>query len=65
MTIPGHAALQALARARITLDEQPAWIIGIRNRVATVITRNGEIRGEWSWSAAERIVRAGGRFVSH
>lgn len=47
----------------VTLDGEPARIIGRRNRHATVVTATG-VHFEWSWEAARRIVNRGGAFHS-
>jgi len=48
----------------VTLDGQPARIMGYRNRFATVVTMPQGPSFDWSWEAIERIVQAGGNFKS-
>lgn len=47
----------------VTLNGQPAQIVGVKNDVATVrtIDPNGP-SFEWSWQAVERVVKNGGNF---
>lgn len=52
-----------LAAAEVTLDGQPAKIIGVRNSFATVQSRDGRLSAEWAWSTAALIVaERGGAF---
>lgn len=52
-----------LAAADVTLDGEPAKIVGVANLFATVMTRDGRHEGEWAWPTAARIVaESGGAF---
>ena len=64
MAYPSREARRALARMRVTLDDQPAQIIGVHRAFAIIVTNDGRSQQEWSWAAVERIVEFGGRFVS-
>ena len=49
----------------VTLDGQPAKIIGFAMRFATIVTIDPHgPHFEWSWEAVDRIVAAGGAFKS-
>ncbi len=52
-----------LCGATITLDGQPAQIVGARLDFATVRDRNGRAF-EWAWEIAARLVGRGGAFKS-
>lgn len=46
-----------------TLNGRPAQISGLKERFATVRSDDGQLSGQWSWKAVERIVcRKGARF---
>jgi hypothetical protein len=48
----------------VTLNGKRAYIIGRCNPCATIITRDGSERYEWSWVSARRIVAHNGEFKS-
>ena len=49
----------------VTLDGEPAKIVGFLNDFATVATVDaGGSSFEWSWRAVARVVSRGGRFSS-
>lgn len=50
--------------APVTLNGEPARIVGRKHRFATVVATATGIHFEWSWDAARRIVDNGGEFTS-
>ncbi len=47
----------------LTLDGEPASVVGVRNSFATVRTRDGRLSGEWAWGAVALIINErGGEF---
>lgn len=50
--------------ATVTLNGEPARIIGARCDFATVVQSATGLSAVWSWPTAERIVQAGGRFLT-
>lgn len=52
-----------LAAAEVTLDGQPANVVGVHNRFATVRSRDGRLSAEWAWPTVALIVNErGGAF---
>lgn len=51
-------------RSDITLDGDPARIIGTRKEFATVINRTTGLGAEWSWEAVARVCARDGAFKS-
>lgn len=46
-----------LAAARVTLDGEPAQVVGVQERFATVRTlRDSGPSHQWAWSAVEFVV---------
>lgn len=51
-----------LAAAEVTLDGEPAQIVGVHHRFAMVRTLDGAKEAGWAWSTAARIVARDGAF---
>ena len=52
------------SRSDLTLNGEPARIIGPRSDFAQVIQRKTGLSAEWSWEAAARICASDGAFES-
>lgn len=50
--------------AEVTLNGEPARIVGRKHRFATVVQSTTGLSAQWSWEAAKRIVQRGGEFQS-
>lgn len=51
-------------RSDLTLNGEPARIIGPRDEFATVMQRRSGLRAQWTWEAVARICARDGAFQS-
>lgn len=53
-----------LTQATVTLNGEPAYVMGINRPFAIVTQKNSHLSAEWSWEAVERVIANGGNFKS-
>ena len=66
VTLEEKKHLVELSRKGITLDGEPAKIVGVKNKFPTIATvREGGPSFEWSWKAIREVMyNRGGKFES-
>jgi hypothetical protein len=62
MRVPEYEERHRICGLSVTLDGEPARLVGAKKDVATVITCDGARHAEWSWRSAALIVENGGDF---
>ena len=53
-----------LTQATVTLNGEPAYVMGINRPFAIVTQQKSHLSAEWSWEAVERVIANGGHFKS-
>lgn len=51
-------------QAKVTLNGEPAYVMGIYRPFAIVTQKGSHLSAEWSWEAVERVIKNGGHFKS-
>lgn len=55
-------ARRDLIDRRITLNDHPAYIVGVREQFAMVRDAETHLGCQWSWEAVQRVIENGGHF---
>ena len=56
---------EEICAATVTLNGEPAKVVGLRREFPKVVQIESGLGAEWSWQAAEHVItEKGGRFYS-